>query len=119
MTHATERAGTRPAESMVTYGKRAFERGRRVGAAWAANTADYVELKRLAAIAVYLPLNDGLAGYRVISAILGEQSLTGPGMAEFFESIGIGDHDDPEVESGDYWEGFVESVLEVFENVEF
>lgn len=117
MTNATERAGVSLAASKVRYVEQAGERGRHAGATWAAEAAEYIQLKRLAAVAVHLGFDDPQAGYRVVSTILGERILSGSEIAEFRETFGL-DDDDADAESREYWLGFVESALEVFERVE-
>ena len=119
MTVTSGQASTQPVGRNVQRGAQEAERGRRIGAAWAADSAEYVELKRLAAVAAHLRFDDKQVGYRVVRAILGERMLSGPEIATFRESIGIGNDDDVRAESGDYWQGFVDSALDVFENVEF
>ena len=111
MTVTAGQVSTQPIGRNVQRGAQAAERGRRVGAAWAADSAEYVELKRLAAVAAHLRFDDKQVGYRVVRAILGERMLSAAEIAT--------NDDDVRAESGDYWQGFVDSALDVFENVEF
>jgi hypothetical protein len=117
VTNATEQSGARPEESRLRYVEQAGERGRQAGAAWAAELAEYLELKRLAAIAVYGGFDDEQAGYRIVSTILGERHLSRGEIAVFRETFGLED-DDADAQNREYWRGFVESALEAFEKVE-
>jgi hypothetical protein len=117
LTNATEQAGVRPEESSLRYFEQAGERGRRAGAAWAEESAEYLDLKRLAAIAVRRGLDDEQAGYWVVSTILGERHLSRREVAAFCETFGL-QHDDADAQNREYWRGFVQSALEVFEEVE-
>lgn len=116
MTNATEQSGAKPEESRPRCVEQAGERGRQAGAAWAAEFAEYLELKRLAAIAVYGEFDDEQAGYRVVSTILGERHLSRGEIAAFRETFGLED-DDADAQNREYWRGFIESALEAFEQV--
>lgn len=117
MTNATEQAGVRSEESSLRYLEQAGERGRRAGAAWAEESAEYLDLKRLAAIAVQRGFDDEQAGYWVVSTILGERHLTSREIAAFCETFGL-EHDGADAQNREYWRGFVQSALQAFEDVE-
>ena len=114
MTNATEQAGVRPEESRLRCFDQAGERGRQAGAAWAEDSAEYLDLKRLAAIAAHRGFDGDQAGYRVVSTILGERQLTRREIAAFRETFGL-EHDDADTQNREYWRGFVQSALEAFE----
>jgi hypothetical protein len=114
MTSATEQAGATLADSGVRCLDQAGERGRQAGAAWAEGSAEYLDLKRLAAIAAHRGFDGDQAGYRVVSTILGERHLTRREIAAFRDTFGLG-HDDADSQSHEYWRGFVQSALEAFE----
>ncbi len=114
MTNATQQAGASLAESTLRRFEQAGERGRQAGAAWAEDAAEYLDLKRLAAIAAHRGFDDDHAGYRVVSAILGERHLTRREIAAFRETFGL-EHDDADTQNREYWQGFVQSALEAFE----
>ena len=114
MTNATEHAGVRPAKSGLRCFDQAGERGRQAGAAWAEDSAEYLELKRLAAIAARRGFDDDHAGYRVVSTILGERHLTRREMAAFRDTFGL-ECDDADTQSQEYWRGFAQSALEAFD----
>jgi len=116
MTDATERVAMGLAAGTMRYGQQAGERGRYAGAAWAAEIAEYLQLKRLAAVAAYLKFDDEQAGYKVVNTILGERIWTAREIAEFREILGL-DDGEFDADSRDYWQGFVEGALEVFETV--
>jgi hypothetical protein len=101
----------------VRYFEQAGVRGRRAGAAWAEESAEYLDLKRLAAIATQRGIDDEQAGYWVVSTILGERHMSSREIAAFCETFGLG-HDDADAQNRDFWRGFVQSALEVFEDVE-
>jgi hypothetical protein len=117
VTNATEQAGVRPEEGSLRYVEQAGERGRQAGAAWAEETAEYLELKRLAVIAMRREFYGEQAGYRVVSTITGERQLRRRDIAAFREAFGI-EHDDDDAQNSEYWCGFVQSALEAFEEVE-
>lgn len=117
MTNATEQAGVRHEESRLRYVEQAGDRGRRAGATWAEKSAEYLDLKRLAAIAVHRGFDGEQAGYRVVSTILGERHLSRMEIAAFRETFGL-EHDDADAQNREYWCGFVQSALEAFEEVE-
>jgi len=117
VTNATEQAGVRPEESRLRYFEQAGERGRRAGAAWAEKSAEYLELKRLAAIAVHRGFEGEQAGYRIVNTILGERHLSRREVAAFLETFGL-EHDDADAQNREYWRGFAQSALEAFEAVE-
>jgi hypothetical protein len=117
VTGATEQDGVRPEESSLRYAEQAGERGRRAGAAWAEESAEYLDLQRLAAIAVQRGVDDEQAGYWVVSTILGERHLSRREIAAFRETFGL-EHDDADAQNQEYWRGFLQSALEVFEEVE-
>lgn len=117
MTSVTERSSARLAGGAAGFVARANERGRQAGAAWATDMAEYLDLKRLAAIAVRGGVDDARAGYRVVSTIRGERQLNSDEIAVFRETFGLGD-DDADVQSMEFWQGFVQSALEAFEQVE-
>ena len=114
MTNATEQAGVRPEESRLQCLDQAGERGRQAGAAWAEESAEYLDLKRLAAIAAHHGFDGDQAGYRVVSTILGERHLTRKEIAAFRETFGL-EHDDADTQNREYWRGFVQSALEAYE----
>ncbi|MCX7054389.1 MAG: hypothetical protein NTU56_09280 [Proteobacteria bacterium] len=100
----------------MRFFEQAGERGRRAGATWAEESAEYLELKRLASIAVHRGFDGEQAGYRVVSTILGERHLSRRDIAAFRETFGL-EHDDADAQNREYWRGFVQSALEVFEEV--
>ncbi len=114
MTNATEQAGASLAEHRLRCCDQAGERGRQAGAAWAEDAAEYLDLKRLAVIAAHRGFDGDQAGYRVVCAILGERHLTGREIAAFRETFGL-EHDDADTQNREYWQGFVQSALEAFE----
>jgi hypothetical protein len=114
---ATEQAGVRPEERRLNYFEQAGERGRRAGATWAEESAEYLDLKRLASIAMHRGFDGEQAGYRVVCTILGERHLSRTEIAAFRETFGL-EHDDADAQSREYWCGFVQSALEAFEEVE-
>ena len=109
-----EQAGASLAENGLRYFESAGERGRQAGAAWAEGPGEYLDLKRLAVIAAHRGFDDDQAGYRVITAILGERHLTRSEIAAFRETFGL-EHDDADTWNREYWQGFVHSALEAFE----
>lgn len=111
-----EQAGASPAETGSRYLEQAGERGRQAGAAWAEESAEYLDLKRLAEIAANRGFDGDQAGYRVVSTILGERHLTRTEIAEFRETFGL-EHDDADTDNREYWRGFVQSALEAFEEL--
>lgn len=117
MTNAALRRGEWPRAGTIRVLDPDGDRGRAAGAAWAADTAENVELKRLAAIAVHLRFDDEQIGSRIVSAILGERHLSKAELVEFRGIVGL-DDDDAVVESGAYWSGFVDGALELFDRVE-
>jgi hypothetical protein len=117
MTIATEAAGVRLGESRSKYVEHAGDRGRRAGATWAEASAEYLDLKRLAAVAAHRGFDGEQAGYRVVCTILGERHLSRTEIATFRETFGL-EHDDTDAQSPEYWCGFVQSALEAFEEVE-
>jgi hypothetical protein len=90
------------------------ERGRQAGAVWAEESVQYLDLKRLAAIAAGRGFDDDHAGYRVVSAILGERHLTRMEIAAFRDIFGL-EYDDADTQSRQFWRGFVHSALESFD----
>jgi hypothetical protein len=104
----------RPEESGFRCLDQAGERGRQAGAAWAEDSAEYLDLKRLAAIAARRGFDGDQAGYRVVSTILGERHLTMREISAFRETFGL-EHDDTDTQSREYWRGFVQSALEAFD----
>ena len=114
MTSASELAGVWPEESRFRCLDQAGERGRQAGAVWAEDSAEYLDLKRLAAIAARRGFDDDHAGYRVVSAILGERHLTRREIAAFRDTFGL-EYDDADTQSREYWQGFVQSALEAFD----
>jgi hypothetical protein len=117
VTNATEQAGVKADESRLRYFEQAGERGRRAGATWAETSAEYLELKRLAAIAVHRGFDGEQAGYRIVNTILGERHLSRREVAAFLETFGL-EHDDADAQNREYWRGFAQSALEAFETVE-
>ena len=117
MTYATRQIGVQPDEHRPGRLEQADYRGRQAGAAWAAEFAEYLELKRLAAIAVHGVVGDEQTGYRVVGAIRGERQLSRGELAAFRETFGL-DDDDADAQNRDYWKGFIESALDAFEKVE-
>jgi hypothetical protein len=115
--NATEQAGVRPEESRLRYLEQTGERGRRAGATWAEQSAEYLDLKRLASIAMHRGFDGEQVGYRVVCTILGERHLSRTEIATFRETFGL-EHDDADAQSREYWCGFVQSALEAFEEVE-
>jgi hypothetical protein len=101
----------------LRYFEQAGDRGRRAGAAWAEESAEYLELKRLAAIAVHRGFDGEQAGYGIVNTILGERHLSTKEVAEFLAALGLG-HDDADAQNREYWRGFLQSALEAFEEVE-
>jgi hypothetical protein len=114
---ATEQAGVRHEESRSRYVEQASDRGRRAGATWAEKSAEYLELKRLAAIAVHRGFDGEQAGYRIVNTIIGERHLSTREVAAFLETFGL-EHDDADAQNREYWRGFLQSALEAFEEVE-
>jgi hypothetical protein len=114
VTSATGQAGLRLDESRSRCFDQAGERGRQAGAAWAEESAEYLDLKRLAAIAAHRGFDGDQTGYRVVSTILGERHLTRREVAAFRETFGL-EPDDADTQNRDYWQGFVQSALEAFE----
>lgn len=114
MASATEQTGSRLADSGLRCFDQAGERGRQAGAAWADDSAEYLDLKRLAAIAAHHGFDGDEAGYRVVSTILGERHLTRKEIAAFRETFGLA-HDDADTQNREYWRGFVQSALEAFD----
>jgi hypothetical protein len=117
VTNATGRGGARRGASTVGFVVQNRERGRQAGAAWSAELAEYLDLKRLAEIAERGGFDDERAGYRVVSAIRGERYLSGEEIEAFREIFGF-DNVDAETHSREYWLGFVQSALEAFDEVE-
>lgn len=117
MTNATEQAGVRPEGSGFRYFNPAGDRGRRAGAAWAEQSAEYLDLKRLAVIAVQQGFDGEQAGYRIVNAILGERHLSTREVAASLETFGL-EQDDADAQNREYWRGFLQSALEAFEEVE-
>jgi len=117
VTDATEQAGVRSGERRLKYLEQAGERGRRAGATWAENSAEYLELKRLATIAVHWGFEGEKAGYWIVSTILGERHLSRREFAAFLKTCGL-EHDDADAQNREYWCGFAQSALEAFEAVE-
>jgi len=113
---ATEQTDVRPGENRLKYVEQAGERGRRAGATWAENSAEYLELKRLAEIAMRRGFEGEQAGYRVLNLILGERHLSRKDVAAFLATYGL-EHDDADAQSPEYWRGFAQSALEAFEAV--
>ena len=114
MTNAAGPTGVMLVASGVRYLDQAGERGRQAGAAWADDSAEYLDLKRLAAIAAHHGFDGDQAGYRVVSTILGERHLTRKEIAAFRETFGLA-HDDADTQNREYWRGFVQSALEAYE----
>lgn len=114
MTNAAGPTGVMLVASGVRYLDRAGERGRQAGAAWAEESAEYLDLKRLAAIAAHHGFDGDQAGYRVVSTILGERHLTRKEIAAFRETFGLA-HDDADTQNREYWRGFVQSALEAYD----
>lgn len=114
MTNAAERAGVMSDKGRLRYFEQAGERGRQAGAAWAEESAEYLDLKRLAAIAAHHGFDGDQAGYRVVSTILGERHLTRKEIAAFRETFGLA-HDDADTQNREYWRGFVQSALEAYD----
>jgi hypothetical protein len=107
----------RPEESGFRHFEQAGDRGRRAGAAWAEDSAEYLDLKRLAAIAAHRGFDGEQAGYRIVNTILGERHLSTREVAAFLETFGL-EHDDVDAQNREYWRGFLQSALEAFEEVE-
>ena len=114
MTNAAEQAGVTPDEGRLRCFDQAGERGRQAGAAWAEDSAEYLDLKRLAAIAAHHGFDGDQTGYRVVSTILGERHLTRKEIAAFRETFGLA-HDDADTQNREYWRGFVQSALEAYD----
>lgn len=114
MTNAAGPTGVMLVASGVRYLDQVGERGRQAGAAWAEDSAEYLDLKRLAAIAAHHGFDGDQAGYRVVSTILGERHLTRKEIAAFRETFGLA-HDDADTQNREYWRGFVQSALEAYE----
>ena len=114
MTNAAGPTGVILVASGLRHLDQAGERGRQAGAAWADDSAEYLDLKRLAAIAAHHGFDGDQAGYRVVSTILGERHLTRKEIAAFRETFGLA-HDDADTQNREYWRGFVQSALEAFD----
>jgi hypothetical protein len=114
VTSATGQTGARLADSGSRCFDQAGERGRQAGAAWAEESAEYLDLKRLVAIAAHHGFDGDLAGYRVVSTILGERHLTRQELAAFRETFGLA-HDDADTQNREYWRGFVQSALDAYD----
>jgi hypothetical protein len=117
VTNATEQGGVRPEESGFRYVDQAGDRGRRAGAIWAEQSAEYLDLKRLAAIAEQQGFDGEQAGYGIVNTILGERHLSTREVAALLETFGL-EHDDADAQNREYWRGFLQSALEAFEEVE-
>ena len=122
MTSAMERASERLKVSKFEYVEKAHERGRSAGAYWAADRAEYGELKRLADSADQLTDLDtidalGAPGI-VIRVIESEAEFAGrQSIADFWVNLGF-DKNDDDLYSAAWWEGFVEGAVELFDNVD-
>lgn len=136
---AIERAKARLAEAKAAFVATARERGERAGVAWAADKASFEELQRLHAAlyseepSLVFPLDDGdLTSIWVAAVIAGEALDFDPSdipsdyvdnVQDFCNDVGLvnfnkgPDPFSPDVDSGDFWEGFITGALTVFEQI--
>ncbi|MCE7902874.1 MAG: hypothetical protein DYH20_09540 [Gammaproteobacteria bacterium PRO9] len=105
-------------ESRQRYLKEAAERGHADGTKWAMVTAEYGELKRLddAWPAVgSCDTSDAMGAPGVFLRIIkGDDCSQRSDIDDFWSALGKDDNDD-DCYSAEYWDGFVEGALEVFE----
>lgn len=122
---AIERARKRLAEDRVRYAKTAHERGRIAGTNWAADKAEFIQLRRLSEAMGQFDLVDGHTAPRVILSIIGDQwdpteetEVDGADVMNFCESVGMEEPvTDDGSESLEFWWGFVEAAVEVFDQL--
>lgn len=118
MNSAAERAIERLRSSKAEFMDDAKERGRGVGAAWATDTAEYEELKRLADARIEgLETNNRMGPGFIVAAIDPDRCTSRSDVVAFWESLGF-DRRDPDLDWAEFWEGFAEGAVEVFEPVE-
>lgn len=117
MANSTRRNDSGRVRDAVAIHVQAGERGRRAGAIWAAESAEYLDLKHLASLAASGGFDDERAGYRVVCTVCGERQLSLAETAEFRGTFGL-DDDDADQQPAEYWQGFVQGALDAFELLE-
>lgn len=108
-------------KSKLAYAAEGYDRGHAAGVLWAQDTAEYGELKRLSnewESAETTETDDAYGSPGVfLRMISGEDQLTRTEVDDLLANVGLDKRDD-DAYSPDYWDGFVEGALEVFDKVE-
>jgi hypothetical protein len=132
-TSAVDRAKARLATAKAAYIADARERGVRAGIEWAADHATFDQLRKLHSAqvgehpAIDFPVADNdyltlwvariLAGWPADAIDQPTQDEESIDLAhELWASLGLTD-DSPDLDSGEFWEGFVTGAISVYEQV--
>jgi hypothetical protein len=118
MMTVVERAAARLKLSKAEYVNEAQERGRAAGAEWAADDATYGQLKALAdSGADDFETNDALGPPGIFVRIVDDDFIGRASLEDFWQNLGYDLHDD-DLYAADFWAGFAEGALEVFEKAD-
>jgi len=107
-------------QSKKTFLGAAKERGRMDGTGWAMDTAEYGQLKGLHDEWPRIETcktNDSLGAPGVFLGMSAEDCVDRDAVFRFWENVGKVPFDE-DLYSPEYWNGFVEGALEVFEKVD-
>ena len=105
--------------SKEAYAKEGAERGRNAGATWASQNAEYGELKLLDdnwQQVESCETDDAFGAPGVFLGMIG-MDVGRQDINEFWSNLGF-EVNDPDQYSAEWWDGFVEGALEVFQEVE-
>jgi len=108
-------------KSKEDFTKLAHGRGQADGTEWAMESAEYGELKRLAdgwQGVESTETNDAYGAPGVFQRMISEdRKADRSDVSAFWTDLGKED-DDPDAYSAEYWDGFIEGALEVFEKID-
>ena len=117
MLSATERAKERLKISKQEFTDEALERGREIGATWAADDAEYWQLKALADSGIDdCETIDALGPPGVVVPVIDNDYIGRTSIENFWQNLGY-DLNDPDLYSAEFWLGFVDGAVELFEEV--
>jgi hypothetical protein len=119
---AIARAKVRLATDKASYVADAGERGERAGLAWAADKATFQQLRNLKEAQGEYSLEDGTAAPATVYLVMDNLPEYMPNdvpeeqLWKLCHEVGL-DPNGPDVESAEFWSGFVDAAIKVFDEI--